>query len=132
MESTVSNHDIPSLTQILGMLKLVEMTAATAGYRTSLQPFRDSITCLNFGRESLEPCDRCWLMKFVPPGYNQQVLPCHQIPLNVEGETVASLGRTGDRERLREAILGWLRSNITRMKQEIIKESGEIAAPRTS
>jgi len=110
--------------ELLDMLKLEEAAVAARGFPPSLgdphhhlEPFRDSITCLNFEREAPpEPCEQCWLMNFVPAGYDPDVLPCHQIPLNQQGETVVSLESDGDPERLRVEILGWLRGEIARLE----------------
>ncbi len=106
------------------MLKLEESLVAEGGYhptarRPQLQFFRDSITCLTFGHEELEPCDQGWLMNFVPPDANPNVIPCHQIALNQNGDTVASLEAAGDRERLEQAILAWLRSAIAKLEEEL-------------
>ncbi len=131
MGNTAASHNRQSLEQLLGMLKLEEITATKAGYKKDLQPFRDSITCLSFARETLEPCDQCWLMRFVPREHHDHALPCQQIPLNQNGETVASLELTGDRERMRHEVLAWLRSNIAKLKEEL-KQSGGGKMPATS
>lgn len=111
---------------LLNMLKLEENTAATVGYGATardpqrhLEPFQDSITCLQFAHETLEPCDECWLMKFVPPDYDENTVPCHQIPLNEQGDTVMSLEAAGDQERLRKAILAWVRDSAAKLEQEL-------------
>ena len=120
MENEISNnkrHSREKLEELLVMLKLEEAVVVAVGYVRN-QPFRDSITCVDFGRESLQPCDGCWLMSFVPREYHQNALPCHQISLNQNGETVAGLASTGDRERLRQTILAWLRGTIAKLEQE--------------
>ena len=116
----------PSREDLLEKLKLEHTVAVSGGYgapagspRESLTPFRDSVSCLNFGRkegEPLEPCDRCWLMNFVPHEQQSQPFPCHHILLNEKGETVASLGATGDHDRLQEALVGWLHRNIVKLE----------------
>ena len=121
MENEISNNKRRSrekLEELLVMLKLEEAIVAAVGYVRN-QPFRDSITCLDFGRESLEPCDQCWLMGFVPREHHPNALPCHQISLNQDGETVASLVAAGDRERLKQAIIAWLRGAIANVEQEL-------------
>ena len=39
-------------------------------------------------------------------------LPCHFIPLNLEGETIYSLLRIGDVEKLEQLLLEWLDTTI--------------------
>ncbi len=95
------------------MLKLEEATVAAVGFRHSIRPFRDSITCLLFAREPLEPCDH-----FVPRCYKETGLPCHQISLNQAGDTVAAPEAGGKHDRLKEEVLVRLRNNIARLEQE--------------
>ncbi|MBI3406289.1 MAG: hypothetical protein HY046_12620 [Acidobacteria bacterium] len=45
--------------------------------------------------------------------------PCHYIPLNEKGDTVASLNERGDEEAVKREMLGWLRRNVDRMEQEL-------------
>ena len=121
MENEISNNKRYSrekLEELLVMLKLEEAVVAAVGY-VRKQPFRDSITCLDFGRESLEPCDQCWLMRFVPSEHHPDALPCHQISLNENGETVASLVASGDRERLKQVMMAWLRGTIANVEREL-------------
>lgn len=131
MEKAMWKRTLHTRQELLDMLKLEEVVAAARGFPPSpekphhpLEPFRDSITCLKFGREALEPCEECWLMNFVPAGYDPSVFPCHQIPLNQQGETVHSLESRGDPERLRVEVLGWLRDKIAKLEREL-QESGE-------
>ena len=133
MEDSISITNRHSREELLKMLKLEEAMVAAVGYGSSvltpevhLRPFRGSITCLNFGREILEHCDQCWLMDFVPSEYRRDSLPCHQIPLNQNGETVVSLEAAGERERMEQIVLAWLRGNIFKLEQET-KRLGEVA-----
>jgi hypothetical protein len=116
--------------QLLDMLKIEEAIVSTKGFRASprigkpyFEPFKDSVTCLNFSRESLEPCDECWLMEFVPHDFHEKALPCHQIPMNPEGETVVSLKSKGDIARLEQTVLSWLRNKIAQLEGELGKDS---------
>ncbi len=80
---------------------------------------RDSVTCLNFGRhEDREPCDHCFLMEFVPEQYANQELPCHHIPLNAAGDTVASLEAKNDKDQLEKVLAEWLAATIQKLQQE--------------
>jgi hypothetical protein len=70
-----------------------------------------------------EPCDDCLLMAFVPPGQQDRENPCHYIPLNEKGETVASLEATGDRDKLEETLLSWLEKAISKAEKEASLEN---------
>jgi hypothetical protein len=80
---------------------------------------RDSVTCLNFGRhEDREPCNHCFLMDFVPADQANLVLPCHHIPLNNQGDTIASLEARGDKDRLERALAEWLVTTVKKLEAE--------------
>lgn len=130
MDKRLSEDERQKREQLLDMLKIEEAIVSTKGFRASprigkpyYEPFKDSMTCLNFSRESLEPCDECWLMEFVPQDYNDKALPCHQIPLNPQGETVVSLESRGDVRRLEQTVLSWLRNKIAQLEHELGKEA---------
>ena len=79
--------------------------------------FRDSPSCLNYGlsvREHL--CSECWLIDFVPADKRGEAVPCHHIPLNERGDTVATLGGPGDAPDVQEAVLDWLRGVIQQLE----------------
>ena len=79
--------------------------------------FRDSPSCLNYGLPVREhPCSECWLMSFVPAEKRGEAVPCHHIPLNEEGDTVASLGGPGDARDVQKAVLDWLRRTIPQLE----------------
>ena len=121
MENDALKREVSPRAELLEMLKLEQTFVERGGYgslvgtpREDPIPLRESVTCLNFGKtesEQRDPCDRCWLMAFVPGEHRSEVLPCHHITLNKSGETVASL-RNADRDRLNEALCGWLRNSI--------------------
>ncbi len=83
--------------------------------------FYHSIVCINHwlvpGHEH-ECHEDCILMDAVPEKFKSEGLPCHFIPLNAAGDTVKSLGATGDRERLEEAVKTWLKETIARLRAE--------------
>ena len=117
--------------EIIAKLKLEAGIIRDGGYNPSVrdphaQPriFRDSVSCLNVGLEiKKEPCDDCLLMLFVPPGERQRENPCHYIPLNDKGDTVASLEAAGDREKLESTLLAWLEKAIEGAEKEASKGS---------
>jgi CheY-like chemotaxis protein len=88
--------------------------------RTPWKPtsiFEDSLTCLNFGDPNhTHPCSECLLIEFVPPEHRHNRAPCHYIPLNAKGETVASL-EGGNRDDLEDAVKQWLRTHISQIEE---------------
>jgi hypothetical protein len=65
----------------------------------------------------IEPCSECFLTYFVPPEHRDKENPCHYIPLNRRGDTVASLTETGDNEQLQKALRTWLQKTIFRLAE---------------
>lgn len=80
--------------------------------------FEDSLTCMNFNCQDRTPCSACLLMKFVPPGCATEPIPCRHIPLNKDGETLASLYASATQLEIEEAFGNWLRTTIRRLEQE--------------
>lgn len=113
--------------EMIDKLKLEIEVMEKGGYypsvrepRRELRVFRDSVTCLNVGlEEKREPCENCFLTVFVPPQHLDKVEPCHYIPLNDRGDTVASLQAEGNRDRLFEAVLGWLKTTVAKLETEV-------------
>jgi hypothetical protein len=122
--------------ELLDMLKIEEAVVSTKGFRAAsrrgnsyFEPFRDSITCLNFSRETPEPCEHCWLMAFVPENYDEKAVPCHQIPMNPAGETVVSLKSQGDVDHMEQEVLRWLRNKIAALERELGAEPKGASQP---
>ena len=114
--------------EILKKLKLEILVIERGGYNPSVRdprhdprPFRDSISCLNLGLEKkAEPCENCFLIEFVPPEQRKgSGNLCHKIPLNERGDTVESLEREGNRDKLQAAVLAWLKSTVSRLEREL-------------
>jgi hypothetical protein len=113
--------------EIIERLKLERGILADGGYgrsvRTAWKPaeyFRDSITCLNAGEpERVHPCADCFLTNYVHPAHRGEHLPCHFIQLNPEGETIYSLLRIGDVDKLEQALLEWLDETIEREQKAL-------------
>ena len=81
--------------------------------------FEDSLTCMNFNsQDERQPCSACLLMHFVPPSRAAEQIPCRHIPLDREGQTLASLYESGSQEEIEEALGNWLRATIRRLEQE--------------
>jgi hypothetical protein len=80
--------------------------------------FQDSPTCLNFdATQPPQPCSDCLLMQFVPASLRNNKIPCRQIPLNEQGETIDSFYRFGTPDELEAALRGWLRVTIERLEK---------------
>lgn len=76
-------------------------------------PFQDSLTCINYTYpEKVHPCSECHLIDFVPNDRRSEEIPCHFIPLNESGETLAQLDAEDDQRKLEEALKAWLRAKI--------------------
>ena len=79
--------------------------------------FQDSLTCLNYASsEKVHPCSECELIDFVPGESRDEAVPCHCIPLNESGETLAELEASGNQHRLEEAMKAWLRARINEIE----------------
>jgi len=80
-------------------------------------PFLGTFACINYGDPlRRHACRECGLMQFVPEGKQNEEFPCHFIPLNASGETIASLIDQNDQCRLVIALQLWLRSTIARLE----------------
>lgn len=81
--------------------------------------FQDSLSCLNLGDPArTQPCSDCLLTDLVPIQDQAQNVPCHHIPLNAGGETIESVERTGDQQKLEQNVEAWLRAAIARIERE--------------
>ena len=90
----------------------------TREWRKQRSVFKDSPSCLNYGLpERKHPCSECWLVDFVPVEKRGEAVPCHHIPLNEHGDTVANLGEWGDAPDVQEAVRDWLRRTIQQLER---------------
>jgi hypothetical protein len=99
-------------------------------------PFLGTMICINFGDPlRRHSCQECSLHQLVPIDRQKEEFPCHHIPLNASKDTIASLIRKNDPERLEFALKGWLRATIARLEASLEKEDkekGESAKPPKS
>lgn len=110
--------------EILDTLKFELSFLEHGGYSRSVREpqreisiFRESLSCPNYASEvRTVPCTECFLMKFVAPGKEGESIPCHHIPLNERGETVASIDATGEDFEVQDAMRKWLRAKIAEME----------------
>jgi hypothetical protein len=82
--------------------------------------FRDSLTCINFGRSrGPQGCRNCHLLEFVSLEHRAEQTPCHFIRLNEAGDTIAALPKvTSNDTWLKHAVKHWLRWKIGQLKLE--------------
>ena len=103
-------------------LDFLEQGGYGRSVRTPWKPtsvFQDSPSCLNFNDPARpHPCNDCLLTDLVPREARDEVIPCHFIPLNPQGETVDSMERHSHQLELEETLKNWLRSTIARLERE--------------
>jgi hypothetical protein len=51
----------------------------------------------------------------VPPEKRSEFVPCHHIPLNERGDTIASLAESGDPANMQEKLQNWLHTAIEQL-----------------
>ena len=114
---------------ILEVLRLELDFIEQGGYGRSVRApwkptstFQDSLTCINYGYPyRAHPCGECFLNDLVPPECRAEVVPCHHIPLNAEGETVETLEPEDNQQRTEETVKAWLRAKIHEIEEERAK-----------
>ena len=90
--------------------------------------FQDSLTCPNHGDPTRpHACHECLLYDFVPEEYRTDDVPCHHIPLNRNGVTVATPGQS--EEELRENVKHWLKRTIARIEADRAKANASTPEP---
>jgi nucleotide-binding universal stress UspA family protein len=90
-------------------------------YRSAWRPtllLRDSPLCLNAIFTKARPCRECVISALIPADKKNSLLPCHHIPLNEAGDTIAGLYNTGTPERLDRAFHEWLCATIQRLAEK--------------
>ena len=121
------------LKEIIEQLKLQRSILKDGGYGRSVrtpwketQLFRDSLTCLNFDEPVIKhACNECLLWDWVPTEHRSEDIPCHFIPLNPQGESIASLEDATDRERAEQALLTWLDRTILQLEDKLARQQKE-------
>src|SRR5512142_454677 len=80
----------------LNFLEQGEFARAIGEGRAS-SPFQDTMSCLNYG-EPLRPhaCHECLLYEYVPEHARTEEIPCHHIPLEPAGRTIADFLKNKD------------------------------------
>ncbi len=96
---------------------LVSLEGSSHDLRRERSIFQDSPWCLNYRLPIREhACSECWLMHFVPAEKKGEAIPCHHIPLNERGDTLAALGGPGGAPHVQQAVRAWLRAKIQELE----------------
>jgi hypothetical protein len=109
--------------KLLGVLKReLEFLNGGGYHRPSWRPqfvFQDSPTCMNRDNpKDPKPCSDCVLMPFVPAESQMSKIPCREIPLNDQGNTIADFYHWGTREELEDDLSVWLETQIRNLESE--------------
>jgi hypothetical protein len=103
-------------------LDFIEQGGYGRSVRTPWMPksiFQDSLSCLNFGYPfRAHPCNECHLLDFVPPEHRSEMVPCHFIPLDKEGDTIDELEVKENDSRKEKLVRDWLRGQINQLQAE--------------
>ena len=127
----MQNQDHHLIELLLYELAFLKLGGYGKPWRNSWRPtmvFRDSPICLHKGGG--EKCNSCALANLVPEDKRTEGTPCHHIPLNDQGDTVATLYETADQQKLDDVLRAWLESAINRLREE--QKSSEQAADEHS
>ena len=117
------NRDILEL--LKEELAFVEQGGYGRSVRTPWLPksaFQDSLTCINYADPNrTHPCSECHLIDFVDRGHLSDEIPCHYIPLNEAGETIADLEAKGNQATLEASLKAWMRAKIKQIEDRRAK-----------
>ena len=89
-------------------------------FRSEWRPtlvLRDSPLCLNATLGPARSCRKCLLLDLIPPEKRNLSIPCHHIPLNPAGDTIASLYINGTQEKLDQTFQDWLCATIQKLEE---------------
>jgi hypothetical protein len=88
-------------------------------FRSQWRPtllLRDSPACINYGDTGRQnPCRACPLFALIPPDKRDELVPCHFIPLNESGLTIARLYAEGSQDSLDRLYEYWLHDIIKKL-----------------
>jgi hypothetical protein len=118
----MANDDRDVVDVLQQELDFVEKGGYGRSVRTPWLPksiFQDSLSCLNYGYPyRAHPCSECHLLEFVPPEHRSEIVPCHFIPLDKEGDTIAELELEGNESRAQKLLTDWLRTQINKLQTD--------------
>jgi|GEM_PF-4265921 len=69
----------------------------------------------------------CTMWPIIPEEQRAGMFPCHYIPLGSRNETIASLLANGDKSRLEQTLLDWVR-RLPSSAKTLVWESGLLTA----
>jgi hypothetical protein len=102
-------------------LTFVEQGGYGRSVRTPWLPksaFQDSLTCINYGYAyRAHSCSECHLIDFVAGEQREEAVPCHCIPLNAAGETIADLEAENNQPKLEATLKQWMRTKIKEIEE---------------
>lgn len=116
----------PDREQLIRTLRFELIFLRHGGYGRSVRTpwkasriFQDSPTCLNFNEVGRpHACDACPLMQFVPPEHRTDEVPCHQIVLNENGDTIETLFNVKEYVGAEDELEEWLVTTIAKLESE--------------
>jgi hypothetical protein len=65
-------------------------------------------------------------MSLVPAGFREGKPPCHYIPLNGQGDTIASLHQWSTSDEMETAVSEWLMNTIQKLELERTLRQSEL------
>lgn len=118
----MAKDDREILEILRGEVGFIEKGGYGRSVRTPWQPksiFQDSLTCINYADPShTHPCNECRFLDFVSSEHKSEGVPCHFIPLNETGETIAALELADNEARLERKVKDWLLARIRKIEEE--------------
>ena len=85
-------------------------------FRSEWRPtllLRDSPSCINYNSKGRRTsCRQCPFFPLVPPASHNATVPCHSIPLDARGNTIARLYRKGTQKEMDQHYHSWLSALI--------------------
>jgi hypothetical protein len=122
-EFTVMTTDERDILELLkDELDFIEKGGYGRSVRTpwrSKSTFQDSLSCINYASQyRAHPCNECHLLDFVSPEDRAQNVPCHHIPLNIDGDTIEDLEQQDNQAKLEQEVSSWLRAKIKEIEQQ--------------
>lgn len=80
--------------------------------------FQDSRTCINYADPNrTHPCNECELVDFIDHEHLAAEVPCHLIPLNAAGETIADLEARDNQAKLEATLKLWMLAKIKQIEE---------------
>jgi hypothetical protein len=117
--------------EILELLKAELAFVEQGGYGRSVRTpwlpksvFQDSLSCINYADPNHTlPCSECELMNFVSAENRAENVPCHLIPLNEAGETIADLEAQDNQTKLEANLKQWMRTKIKEIEESLAAQT---------